>query len=65
MKIEFDRKKSADALSGLVQSTVDFGKKAVADAKGSVSALVDKSKADSYARRLKKYNPLFPDHSGW
>ena len=61
MKIEFDKKKSADALSGLVQNTVDFGKKAVADAKGGVTALIDKSKAESYARRMKKYNPLFPD----
>ena len=61
MKIEFDKKKSAEALSGIVQSTVDFGKKAAADAKVGVAAIVEKSKADSYARRLKKYNPLFPD----
>lgn len=61
MKIEFDKKKSAKALSGLVQSTVDFSKKAAADAKVSVAAMVEKSKADSYARRMKKYNPLFPD----
>lgn len=61
MKIEFDKKKSAEALSGLVQSTVDFGKKAAADAKVGVAATVEKSKADSYARRMKKYNPLFPD----
>lgn len=61
MKIEFDKKKSAEALSGLVQSTVDFGKKAAADAKVGVAAMVEKSKADSYARRMKKYNPLFPD----
>ena len=61
MKIEFDKKKSAEALSGLVQSTVDFSKKAAADAKVGVAAMVEKSKADSYARRMKKYNPLFPD----
>ena len=61
MKIEFDKKKSAEALSGLVQSTVDFGKKAAADAKIGVAAMVEKSKADSYARRMKKFNPLFPD----
>lgn len=61
MKIEFDKKKSAEALSGLVQSTVDFSKKAAADAKVGVAAIVEKSKADSYARRMKKYNPLFPD----
>ena len=61
MKIEFDKKKSAEALSGIVQSTVDFGKKAAADARVGVAAMVEKSKADSYARRMKKYNPLFPD----
>ena len=61
MKIQFDKKKSADALSGLVQNTVDLGKKAAADAKGGVVAMVEKTKADSYARRMKKYNPLFPD----
>lgn len=61
MKFEFDKKKSAEALSGLVQSTVDFGKKAAADAKVGVNAMVEKTRADSYARRLKKYNPLFPD----
>lgn len=61
MKIEFDKKKGAEAISGLVQSTVSLGKKAAADAKNGVNTLVEKSKADSYARRLKKYNPLFPD----
>lgn len=61
MKIEFDKKKSAEALSGLVQSVVDFGKKAADDAKVGVAAVVEKSKADSYARRMKKYNPLFPE----
>lgn len=61
MKIEFDKKKSAEALSGLVKSTVDFGKKAAVDARVGVNAMVEKSKADGYARRLKKYNPLFPE----
>lgn len=45
----------------MVQSTVDFSKKAAADAKVGVAAMVEKTKADSYARRMKKYNPLFPD----
>lgn len=61
MKIEFDKKKSVEALSGLVQSTVDLGKKAATDAKVGVAAMVEKSKADGYARRMKKFNPLFPD----
>lgn len=61
MKIEFDKKKSVEALSGLVQNTVDLGKKAAADAKVGVAAMVEKSKADSLARRIKKFNPLFPE----
>ena len=61
MKIEFDKKKSADALSNLVHNTVDLSKKAAAGAKSGVVAIVEKSKADNYARRMKKYNPLFPD----
>lgn len=59
--MKIDKKKSAEVLSGLVQSTVDLGKKAAADAKVGVAAMVEKSKADSYARRMKKLNPLFPD----
>ena len=61
MKIEFDKKKGAEALTNLAKNTVDLGKKAAADAKVGVSAMVEKSKADGYARRLKKYNPLFPE----
>ena len=61
MKIEFDKKKSAEALSELVHGTADFGKKVAADAKAGVAAMVEKSKADEYARRLKKFNPLFPE----
>lgn len=61
MKIEFDKRNSAEALSALVHSTVDFGKKAAADAKVGVAAMAEKSRAHSYMRRMKKYNPLFPD----
>lgn len=59
--MKFDTKKSSEVLSGLVQQTVSLGKKAATDAKEGVVAIVEKSKADSYARRLRKYNPLFPD----
>lgn len=61
MKIEFDRKKSAEALSSLMRNTVDMGKQAVNSAKTGVNAIAEKSKNDSYLRRLKKYNPLFPE----
>lgn len=61
MKIEFDKKKSAEALSGLVQGTVDLGRKAAAEVKTGVTAMVEKSKADEHARRLRRFNPLFPE----
>lgn len=61
MKIEFDKKKSVEALSGLVQGTVDLSKKAAAEAKANINAIVEKSKTDEHNRKLKKYNPLFPD----
>lgn len=61
MKIEFDKEKSTKAISGLVKGTVDFSKKAALSAKSSVATMVEKSKEDSYARRMKKYNPLFPE----
>lgn len=61
MKIEFDKKKNTEVLTNLVQTTVDLGKKAVEDTKAGVTAMVEKSKADEYARRMKKFNPLFPE----
>lgn len=61
MKIEFDKKKSAEALSNLVQGAAGLSKKAVASAKDGVNAIVEKNKSESYLRRLKKYNPLFPE----
>lgn len=61
MKIEFDKKKTAEALASFAKNTADFGKKVALDTKLGVSAMVEKSKAESFARRLKKYNPLFPE----
>lgn len=61
MKISIDPKKSVEAVSGLLQKTADFGKKTVADVQASAVALSEKTKQDNYLRRLKKYNPLFPD----
>ena len=61
MKIEFDKQKSKEKLSSLVQTTVDFGKKAAAETKEGVSHIIEKQKADERARKLKKLNPLFPE----
>ena len=38
MKIEFDKKKGAEALSELVQGTLNLGRKAAAGAKAGVTA---------------------------
>ena len=61
MKIDFDKKKSMEALSGIVQTTVGFGKKAVSDVKAGAVAFAEKTKEQENARKLKKYNPLFPE----
>ncbi len=61
MKINFDTKKSAEAMSAFLQKTSDVGKKALDEAQKSAVAMSEKAKQDSYERRLKKYNPLFPD----
>lgn len=61
MKITIDTKKGAEAVSGFLQKTSDKSKQAIADAQASAAAISEKSKYDSYQRRLKKYNPVFPD----
>lgn len=60
MKINFDKEKSAEVISGLVHNTVDISKKAATSAKTNVLSMVEKTKNEAYARKLKKYNPLFP-----
>ena len=61
MKINFDAKKSTEAMSSFLQKTSDAGKKALEEAQKNAAALSEKAKLESYERRLKKYNPLFPD----
>lgn len=61
MKINIDTTKEKEAVSKFLQKTSDFGKKTVSDVQTGAVALAEKSKQDSYMRRLKKYNPLFPD----
>lgn len=50
-----------ETINGLIQGSVGLEKKAAADAKAGVTAMINKSKSDEYARKLKKYNPLFPE----
>ena len=70
MKISFDKKKSSDSLASFAKSTADIGKKVASGVKSgtttvvektkvSAVAVVEKTKSDAYARRLKKFNPLF------
>lgn len=72
MKINFDLKKGAEVFedvkqktSAAVQKTAEVGKKVATNVAENVqkSALEfsEKSKQDSYERRMKKYNPLFPE----
>ena len=53
-----DVKESAQSLS---EKTNDLSKKALADIQKGAQDLSEKNKQESYLRRLKKYNPLFPD----
>ena len=61
MKFTIDTAKEKEAVTKLLQKTSDFGKKTLSDVQASAAALSEKSKQDSYLRRLRKYNPLFPD----
>lgn len=60
MKI-LDTKKSKEVVSELTKKASDTSKKAAEGVVKSAKDLTEKAKNDSYARRLKKYNPLFPD----
>ena len=61
MKITINTKKGAEAVSGFLQKTSDKSKQAIADVQAGAVAISEKSRQDSYQRRLKKYNPLFPE----
>ena len=72
MKINFDFKKGAETwadikqkTSDVMQKTTEIGKQVATNVADNVQKgakeLSEKSKNDSYERRMKKYNPLFPD----
>lgn len=61
MKIEFDKKKTADTISDALQKTADFGKKTAVSVKTTTATMLENAKVASHARQLKKYNPLFPE----
>lgn len=61
MKINIDAKRGTEVVTDFLQKTSDLSKKTIADVQAGAMALSEKTKHDSYLRRLKKYNPLFPD----
>lgn len=62
MKVNVDRKKNVEVVAGIIQKTTDVSKKVVVSVQNSAKDIADKKKSDSYLRKLKKYNPLFPAH---
>lgn len=61
MKINFDKKKITEATAGIVQKTVDTGKKVAVGTKKNVESAIEKVKNDSLAKKLKKLKPVFPE----
>ena len=61
MKFSIDTKKGAEKVSGFLQKTSDVSKKTAVVVQQGAQNLAEKSKNDSYLRRLKKYNPVFPE----
>ncbi|MBC3887430.1 hypothetical protein GH810_03805 [Acetobacterium paludosum] len=61
MKKLIDPQKSSETVSKILQKTYDAEKKATVNIQKSAKSLSDKTKNDSYLRKLKKYNPIFPE----
>lgn len=59
--MKIDTKKGTEVVSNFWQKTTDAGKKTIADMQAGAAALAEKNKQEQYQRRLKKYNPLFPE----
>ena len=54
-------KKENEFLSKILQKTSDTSKTAIEEMQKGVAKMSEKIKEDSYSRKLKKYNPLFPE----
>ena len=61
MKVNLDLKKGAAAVTGAFQKTGELTKKVSDDVQKRRKDLSEKRKDENYQKRLKKYNPLFPD----
>lgn len=55
------QKKFFESMSGAFQKATDISKKAVDEVQKGAKVLSEKAKNDNLARRIKKYNPIFPD----
>ena len=61
MKIELGKIVDKEKVSKAVCGTKELGLKVVSGAKDGIVSVAEKTKNESYLRRLKKYNPIFPD----
>lgn len=61
LKINIDTKKGAEAVSNALHKTSELSKKVSSEVQKTAKGISDKTKNDSYLRKMKKYNPLFPD----
>ena len=60
MKINIESKIKKETIAGIVQKTVDTGKKVALSTKENVVCAIEKAKSASLMKKLKKLNPVFP-----
>lgn len=56
-----DGEQKKSSVADVFHKVSDFGKKVGENTQKGAKAFLEKTKNDSYLRRMKKYNPLFPD----
>lgn len=56
-----NEKNGKGKMSAFVKKASDITKKVASDVKNSAAAMSEKKKATDYEKRMKKYNPLFPE----
>ncbi len=61
MALKIDFKKGTEAVSGALQKTSEISKKLSDTVQEKAKDLSEKNKSELYLKKLKKYNPLFPD----
>lgn len=61
MRIKIDTKKAFDMVSDGLQKTADISKIVAENVQQGAMDISEKAKNDAYQRKIKKYNPVFPD----